>query len=92
MTGNFLYYAKAVDIKILVSLSAIVSEQANPTNTKMKKVKKLLNYAASHQDAIFTYHASYMILICHSNALDLSEPKVRSRVRGHFSYRRVTKP
>ena len=31
VVGSFLYYARAVDLIILLSLSAIESEQANPT-------------------------------------------------------------
>ena len=48
----FLYYSMEVDITMLVALSATALEQENLTNKVMKKVKKFLNYAASHQDAI----------------------------------------
>ena len=34
----------------------------------MKKVKQFLNYAATHPDAILTYHASDMVLAGHSDA------------------------
>ena len=68
VTGTFQYYAIAVDSTILVALSTIVSEQANPTNKTMNKLKKFLNYVASHQYAIVTYHASDMIFSYHSNS------------------------
>ena len=39
VTGVFLFYARAVDSIMLTALSAIVSEQATPTENKMKKCK-----------------------------------------------------
>ena len=92
MTGTFLYYAIAVDIPLLLALSTTASEQANPTNTKIRKVKQFLNYAALYQYAIVMYHANEMILAWHSDVSYLSKPKARIRARGNFSYRRMTKP
>ena len=82
VTRSFLYYSVAVDRKRLVSLSAIALKQANTTNKTMKKVKEFLNYVALHQDVIVKYHASYMILTCHSHKLYLSKPKARSQAGG----------
>ena len=69
---------------MLPALSAIASNQANPTEETMKKTKQFLDYAASHPDAIITYKASKMVLATHSDASYLSEPKARSRAGGHF--------
>ena len=41
----------------------------------MKKVKKFLNYAASHQYAIVTYRTSDMLLAFHRDALYLIKTK-----------------
>ncbi|KAL7551824.1 hypothetical protein ACHAWF_015016 [Thalassiosira exigua] len=82
--GTFLYYARAVDCTMLVALSAIASEQANPTTATMAKVKQFLDYAASQEEAVLTYHASDMVLAAHSDASYLSERKSRSRAGGHF--------
>ena len=68
---------------MLTALSAIASEQANPTENTMKKVKQFLDYAASQEDAVVTYKASDMQLAIHSDASYLSEPKSRSRAGGH---------
>ena len=57
----------------------------------MKKVKKFLNYAVSHQYLIVTYHPSEMILICNSDATYLREQKVRIRAGGIFDYLVMTK-
>jgi hypothetical protein len=84
VTGTLLYYARAVDPTILVALSAIASQQAKPTTNTMAKVKQLLQYCASQEDAILTYRASDMILAVHSDAGYLSEPNARSRAGGHF--------
>ena len=61
VSGTFLYYARAVDPTMLVTLSALASAQANPTEETMEKCKTFLNYAATHPDAIVTYRASNMI-------------------------------
>ena len=82
--GTFLYYGRAVDSTMLVALSAIASEQANPTWNTMLKTKRFMDYAASHPDAILTYRRSNMILGIHSDASYLSEPQARSRAGGHF--------
>ena len=82
--GTFLYYARAVDSTMLVALSAIASEQATPTEKTLQKIKQFLDYAASQEDAILTYHASNMVLAVHSDASYLSEKKARSRAGGHF--------
>ena len=82
--GTFLYYGRAVDSTMLTALSSIASTQAEPTEETMENIKLFLDYAASHQDAILTYQASDMVLIVHSDASYLSEPKARSRAGGHF--------
>ncbi len=84
VTGTLLYYARAVDPTILVALSAIAAQQAKPTINTLAKVKQLLQYCASQDEAILTYRASDMILAVHSDAGYLSKPQARSRVEGHF--------
>ena len=84
VTGTFLYYARAVDPTMLVTLSAIASCQSAPTENTMEKALFFLDYAASHTDAILTYVASDMILNIHSDASYLTEPKARSRAGGHW--------
>ena len=84
VTGTLLYFLRAVDITMLVSLSAIALEQSNPTNITTTKSKQFLNYAASHQDVIVTHHASDMILACYSDASYLTKPNASSRSGGHL--------
>jgi len=82
--GVFLYYARAVDCTMLCALGSLASQQANPTEDTMKKVRQFLDYALCNPDAIVTYRASNMVLAVHSDASYLSESKARSRAGGHF--------
>ncbi len=79
MIGTFLYYGRAVDSTMLTALSAIASAQAKPTEETMTRCKQFLDYTATHQDAILAYKASNMVLVVHSEASYLSEPKACSR-------------
>jgi hypothetical protein len=82
--GTFLYYMQCVDSTMLVALGSIATQQANPTENTMKKVRQFLDYASTHPDAIITYHASDMVLAGHGNTLYLSKSKARSQAGGHF--------
>ena len=50
----------------------------------MKKVLLFLDYAASQEEEVVTYHARNIVLACHIDALYLSELVARSRVGGNF--------
>ncbi|NNE46316.1 MAG: hypothetical protein HKN37_06620, partial [Rhodothermales bacterium] len=84
IVGVILFYARAIDPTPLVALSDLATQQANPTEHTMKAVTKLLNYLATHPDAILRYTASDMCLWTHSDASYLSVIKARSRVAGYF--------
>jgi hypothetical protein len=82
--GVLLYYGRAVDSTILVTLSSLASAQAAPTEYTMELIKWLLDYIATNPEAILTYKSSDMILAVHSDASYLSKANARSRVGGHF--------
>eukprot|EP00804_Cyclotella_cryptica_P009932 CCRYP_017361-RA/>CCRYP_017361-RA protein AED:0.34 eAED:0.36 QI:0/0/0/1/0.5/0.33/3/0/441 len=84
IVGALLYYARAFDNTILLSLSAIASKQAHPTQLKHKLCQQLLDYCASHPDAVVRFTASDMVLNIHSDASYLFESNARSRIAGHF--------
>ena len=84
--GTFLYYGRAVDGSMLVSLISIASQQASPTTDTLEKAKLFLEYAASHLDAILIFKASDMILAGHGDTSYLSEREARSRAGGHFFF------
>jgi hypothetical protein len=69
---------------ILVN-GTLASAQSDGTQATIKAAAHLLNYAATHPDAMLRYHASDMTLNIHSDASYLSEPKARPRAGGlHF--------
>ncbi|KAI2490331.1 hypothetical protein MHU86_24250 [Fragilaria crotonensis] len=82
--GTFLYYARAVDSTMLVALGSLASAQTNGTAATTIAVTQLLNYCATHPDAVLRFHGSGMILHVHSDASYLSEKKARSRAGGIF--------
>ena len=71
---------------MLAALGSIATQQANPTENTMKKVKQLLYYATTHPDVVVTYQARGMILEVHINASHISEKNSKSRAGGQFSY------
>ena len=77
-----MYYARAVVLTTLVTLSSIASEQAQATTITEEYVKQLLDYLHTHTDATIRYVASDMILNIHSDASYLSEPQARSQIGG----------
>jgi hypothetical protein len=84
ITGKNLYFARAVDPTMLVTLSALASQQTKGTEHTMDDAIKFLNYCTTHPNATIRYSTSDMILQCHSDASYLSEPKARSRAGGLF--------
>ncbi len=84
VTGTLLYYSRAVDPTMLVALNAIAMQQASPTQRTMERVKQLLDYCASQEEAVLTYHARNMILTVHSDVGYLNETKAQISAGGHF--------
>ena len=84
VTGSFLFYGRAVDTTILMSLSTIASQQSDPTELTTKHTKHFLDYMATHPNAKIRYCKSDMILNIHSDASYLTEPGARSRIAEHF--------
>jgi hypothetical protein len=89
--GKFLFLGRAVDSTLLCPISDIASQSSKLTMDTMQQTFQLLDYLATQEDAVLSYHVSYMVFAVYSNVSYLSEPKARSRARGHFSYQ-VTPP
>jgi hypothetical protein len=81
---SILYYARAVDMTVLMALSTIAMSQAKSTKNMMACCVQLLDYLATNADAKIRFYASNMIMNIHSGASYLSESKARSRACGHF--------
>jgi hypothetical protein len=81
---SILYYARAVDMTVLIALSSIAVKQMKAMEKTMARCTQLLDYLSGHADAKVRFHASDMILNIHSDASYLSEANARSRACGHF--------
>jgi hypothetical protein len=82
--GTLLYYARAIDNTMLVAIGSIASAQNNGTEATMQEVTHLLNYCATHPNAVIRFKASDMVLHIHSDASYLSASQARSRIGGYF--------
>jgi len=76
---KFLFLGRAVDSTLLCPISAITSQSSKPTTDTMQQTLQLLDYLATQEDAVHSYHASDMVLAVHSDASYLSESKSQSR-------------
>jgi hypothetical protein len=82
--GTFLYYARCANSTMLAALGSLPTQQGNLTKNTMAKATQFLDYAATHPDAIVTYHASKMVLAGHSDPSYLFESNAHSRAGGFF--------
>jgi hypothetical protein len=82
--GSLLYYARAVDNKLLVALSAIAACQAFATVATEQAVHLLLDYVATYPADGIVYRSSDMILCAHADAGFLHETNSCSRVGAHI--------
>jgi hypothetical protein len=57
VAGMLLYYERAVYSTILPVLSSFATKQAKPIQKTIEKVKQLLDYCATQEEAIITYLA-----------------------------------
>jgi hypothetical protein len=83
-TVTLLYYARAVDTTLIMSINVLASEKSRATAVTADKVIKLLNYCNTHPETKIRYHASDMILHIHSDVSYLSEKEAKSRAGGFF--------
>ena len=73
IVGCLLYYAQAVDNKLLCTLSAIRMNQAAATQNTLAACDQLIDHLALHPNNGITFKASNMILASHSDASYLRE-------------------
>ncbi len=82
--GSLLYYARAVDNKLLVALSAIAARQAKATVPTEQAVHLLLDYVATYPNDSIVYCASNMILCAHSDAGFLNDVQSQRQAGSHI--------
>jgi hypothetical protein len=81
---SILYYARAVNMTVLMALDMIVAEQMVAARKMMEKCIQLLDYLAHNSDAKVQFHASDMVLNIHSNTSYFWGAKAKSRLCSHF--------
>jgi hypothetical protein len=84
VSGTFLYYGRAIDYTILPALNEISNNQARPTEITRKACDHLMDYLATHPDAVIRFCASGMCLCVVSDAACLVSPDAGSRCAGLF--------
>jgi len=82
--GTLLFYGRAIDSTLLTAIGELATEHSGGTKTTMDKLTQLLNYCATHPDAVIRYTASDMLLAVESDASYLSVIKARSRAAGYY--------
>ena len=88
--GAVLFYGRAVDNKLLVTLNSIGTQQAAASESTNEAVNKMLEYLATYPNDGIVYRASDMILAAHSDAGFHNESKGRSRSGALQARRRTT--
>ena len=61
--GSLLFYSRAVDPSMLPALNEISTQQSNPTTNTQSKVTQLLNYVATHPNAVICFHKSVRTVV-----------------------------
>jgi hypothetical protein len=84
IVGSLLYYARAVNNKLLVALSAIAARQAKATVATEQAVHLLLDYVATYPNDSIVYPTSNMILCAHSDASFLNKSQSCSHAGAHI--------
>ena len=72
---SLLFYERDVEMTLLVAISTLSSSQAHGIEETPREMLQLLNYCATHMDAVIRYKQSDMVLEIHSDASCMSEPK-----------------
>ena len=67
IVGSILYYARAVDMTVLMVLSTIASEQTKGTERTLEKAYQVLDYLATHPYAVVRFRAPDMVMNIHSD-------------------------
>jgi hypothetical protein len=68
IVGSLLYYARAVDKKLLVALNAIEMQQSAATEQTEQAISEILDYVATYPNDGTIYCSSGMVLAAHSDA------------------------
>ena len=82
--GALLYVGRAVNNKLLVTLSAIGTQQSAETEDTAASIEQLLDYVATYPNDGILFRKGDMILAAHADARFLNESRARSRADAHI--------
>ena len=82
--NSLLYYARAVNNKLIVTLSAIGDKQAPATEHTSASITKLIEYIVMYPNYGIAYHTSSMFISGYSDTSFPNEIKARSRAGSHI--------
>ena len=69
---------------VLMALSTIASAQTKGTQHTLDKAYQVLDFLATHPNAVVRFRTSNMVMNIHLDASYLNEPNARSQASGHF--------
>ena len=72
--SSLLFYARALDLSVLIAVYQLSSHQSTPTQHDLSAAHRLLNYVSSHRNPQKTIHPSSMALWACTDASFLSRP------------------
>ena len=84
IVGSLLYYTWVVNIKLLVDIGTIRSQQAKAMETTAAVTHELLDYVLIHPNNGITYRARNMALFAHSYATYLIKSKACSHAGAYI--------
>ena len=84
IVGALLYYARAVDNKLLVGLSAIGSQQAATTQRTNEATDQILDYCTTYPSDVILYRSSDMVLCANFDTGFHNESKGLSRAGAYI--------
>jgi hypothetical protein len=82
--GSLMYYARAIDNKLLVAFNAIEMQQSAATEQTEQAISELLDYVATYPNDDTIYCSSGMALAASTDAGFNNESKGRSRAGAHI--------
>ena len=84
--GSLLYYARIIDLTMLISANDLTIESTKYVTTARNKMSTLIYYLAINPNTAMAHKKSDMMLKMYSDGSCLSATNARSRVAGHFYF------
>ena len=84
--GALLFYARAVDNKLLVALGELGQQQDSSTKATNDAITQIMDYVATYPADGITFRSSDMIMSAHSDVAYLNFSKARSLAGAHIMF------